>query len=221
MRIKSHAPWMWVGMAAASVPTLGLSGTFVYLMRQEGRDTWLVYMVMAPFLLVGVLLAFFGLRALLRIAVRGSWQLEIADEGGFLGRPLRARLFPTRERRPTGELTCRLRCIRIFRNARASARSNVDTLWEASWTVTSAVIQPQLGLALELPLPSTGEPSQMDRTGSGVQWQLNVVVPLQDGSEEPVFDLPGQDVSPRAGKSFHSGLRTVAATRHAQWTGAR
>jgi hypothetical protein len=190
MRIKSHAPWMWVGMAAASVPTLGLSGTFIYLMRQEGRDSWFVYVVMAPFLLVGVLLAYFGSRALLRLAVRGSWQLEVPDEGGVLGRPLEAKLFPTRERRPTGELTCRLRCIRIIGNSRASARNIVNTLWETTWTITSAVIQPQLGLALHLPLPDTGEPSQMDRTGSGVQWQLNVVVPLQGGSEEPVFDVP-------------------------------
>ena len=190
MRIRSHAPWMWVGMAAASVPTLGLSGTFVYLMRQEGRDSWFVYLVMAPFLLVGVLLAFFGSRALLRLAVRGSWQLEVPDEGCVLGRPLQAKLFPTRERRPTEELTCRLRCIRIIRNSRASARNNVNTLWETTWTIASAVIHPQRGLAVDLPVPATGEPSQMDRTGSGVQWQLNVVVPLQGGSEEPVFDLP-------------------------------
>jgi hypothetical protein len=191
MRIKSHAPWMWVGMAAASVPTLGLSGTFLYLMRQEGRDAWFVYLVMAPFLLVGVLLAYFGLRAVLRLVVRGSWQLEVPDAGGVLGRPLESRLFPgRRERRPTGDITCRLRCIRIIRNSRASARNIVSTLWETTWTVTAAVIHPQVGLALELPLPDTGLPSQMDRTGSGVQWQLNVVVPSRRMSEEPVFDLP-------------------------------
>lgn len=190
MRIRSHAPWMWVGMAVASVPTLGLPGIFVYLMRQEGRDSWVVYVVMAPFLLAGALLAFFGARALLRLAVRGSWQLEVPDGGGVLGRPLQARLFPTRERRPTEPLTCRLRCVRIVRNSNASGRTNIDTLWETTWTVPSAAIQPQLGLALRLPLPDTGEPSQMNRLGSGVQWQLNVVVPLKDGSEEPVFDLP-------------------------------
>jgi hypothetical protein len=181
---------MWLGMAAAAVPTLGLSGTFVYLMRQEGRDSWFFYVVMAPFLLTGVLLAFFGLRALLRIVIRGSWQLEVPDQGGVLGRPLKVTLFPARERRPTEALTCRLRCIRIVRSSRALARGNVNTLWEKSWTTTSAVIQPQLGLALDLPLPATGEPSHMDRTGSGVQWQLNVVVTSQGMAEEPVFDLP-------------------------------
>ena len=66
----------------------------------------------------------------------------------------------------------------------------VGMLWEKSWTTASAIIQPQLGFALDLPLPATGEPSQMDRTGSGVQWQLNVVVTSQGLTEEPVFDLP-------------------------------
>ncbi len=195
MRIKSHAPLMWLGMAAASVPTLGLPSTFLYLMRQEGRDGWFVYVVMAPFLLVGVLLAFFGLRSLLRLVVRGSWQLEVPDEGGVLGRPLRAKLLPTRARKPTEDLTCRLRCIRIIRNSSSSrssanARTEVKTLWEQTWQIAAGVIDPQLGLALDLPLPNTGEPSQMDRTGSGVQWQLNVVIPSQGWSEEPVFDLP-------------------------------
>lgn len=190
MRIKSHAPWMWLGMSLASLPTLGLSSIYLYLMRQDGRDGWFVYVFVTPFLLVGLLLGYFGLRALLRIVVRGSWQLEVPDEGGVLGHPLSATLFPTRERRPAAELTCRIRCIGISRNRRASARGNIVTLWEKTWTTSTAVIHPRLGLALVLPLPDHGEPTQMDRTGSGVQWQLNVVVPWQDGSEEPVFDVP-------------------------------
>lgn len=188
MRIRSHAPWMWIGMAAASLPTLGLPGIYLYLMRQEGRDEWFVYVLMAPFLLVGLLLAYFGFRALLRLLRRGSWQLEVPDQGGTLGRPLRVTLFPAGERRPTAELTCRMRCIRIIRNTQS--RGNVDTLWSKTWTVTAAVIQPELGLALDVPLPDDGAGTEMDRTASGVQWQLNVVVPLQNESEEPVFDIP-------------------------------
>jgi hypothetical protein len=190
VRIKSHAPWMWLGMSVASLPTLALPSIYLYLMRQDGRDLWFVYLFMTPFLLVGLLLGYFGLRALLRIFVRGSWQLEVPDEGGVLGRPLSATLFPTRDRTPTAELTCRVRCIRMYRNTQASARGNIVTLWEKTWTTSTAMIQPQAGFALVLPLPDHGEPTQMDRTGSGVQWQLNVVVPLQDGSEEPVFDVP-------------------------------
>lgn len=191
MRIKSHAPWMWLGMAVASVPTLALPSIFIYLMRQDGRDGWFVYAFMTPFLIVGLLLGYFGLRALLRIVVRGSWQLEVPDGGGVLGQPLSATLFPTRERRPVAALTCRLRCIRIVRTTRGSARSNISTLWETTWTVPAAtLIQPRTGLALLLPLPDHGVPTQMDRSGSGVQWQLNVAVPFADGSDEPVFDVP-------------------------------
>lgn len=32
MRIKSHAPIMYLGMAAAGIGTLGLIGTYAYLM---------------------------------------------------------------------------------------------------------------------------------------------------------------------------------------------
>ena len=52
------------------------------------------------------------------------------------------------------------------------------------------MIHPQVGVALVLPLPEDGVPTQLDRTGSGVQWQVNVAIPLQDGAEEPVFDVP-------------------------------
>ena len=70
-------------------------------------------------------------------------------------------------------------------------RTNVNTLWETTWTTSTTVIHPQVGLPLHLPLPDAGQSTQIDRrTGSGVQWQLNVVIPLHGRSEEPVFDLP-------------------------------
>jgi len=54
MRIKSHAPWMYAGMTLAGVITLGFIGTYQYLMRQAGRDGWLFYAFVTPFVLVGV-----------------------------------------------------------------------------------------------------------------------------------------------------------------------
>ena len=188
MRIKSHAPWMYAGMAAAGVITLGFIGTYIYLMRQAGRDVWYLYVLMAPFLLVGSLLAFFGVRTLLRLARFGSWQLEVPGQGGVFGQPLEVTLFPTRERVLSGELTCHLRCIRI---SRTTARSDVKALWETTWTTSTARIHPRSGRPLSLPLPDRGEPTNIDRrTGAGVQWQLNVVIPSKAMSEEPVFDLP-------------------------------
>lgn len=209
MRIKSHAPWMWIGMSVASLVTLGLPLIYLYLMRQEGRDGWFVYLAMAPFLLAGLLLAYFGFRALVRLAVRGSWQLEVPDGGGKLGAPLRATLFPTRDCRPSGELTCQMRCVRIIRNTQAAARGNIETLWSKTWTVPAAVIQPRLGLALDVPLPDHGSPTQLDRSGSGVQWQLNVLVPTQEGSEEPVFDVPIR-AGTRGGDAVDAGAVTAA-----------
>lgn len=100
--------------------------------------------------------------------------------------------MPTRERVPSGPLTCHLRCISI---SRGTARSDVKALWDTTWTTNTALIYPRMGLPLTLPLtlplPDHGQPTNIDRrTGAGVPWQLNVVIPLRRGSEEPVFDLP-------------------------------
>jgi hypothetical protein len=104
------------------------------------------------------------------------------------GQPFEVTLFPTRERVPAGPLTCHLRCIHI---SRTRARADVKPVWESTWTASTALIHPRLGLPLSLPLPDRGEPTNIDRrTGGGVQWQLNVVIPAAGMSEEPVFDLP-------------------------------
>ena len=94
-------PGLYVGMAVASLGALGLSGTFVYLARQSGRDTWVVYLVMAPFLLTGLLLAFFGVRGLGRLALYDTWILDVPAGGVVLGQPCAVTLHPTRARTPT------------------------------------------------------------------------------------------------------------------------
>jgi len=191
MRIKSHAPWMYAGMTLAGVITLGFMGTYQYLMRQAGRDGWLFYAFVTPFVLVGVFLTLFGGRFLVRLARLGSWQLDLPDGGGVFGHPLEVTLLPSRQRVPSSELTCHLRCIRISRSTRANSRADTTTVWETTWTTRAGTIHPRMGLALSLPLPDSGQPTNIDRrTGSGVQWQLNVVIASQYGSEEPVFDLP-------------------------------
>ena len=193
MRIKSHALWMFAAMAATDAITLGFIGTYIYLMRQAGRDVWYLYALMAPFLLVGSLLTHFGVRTLVRLALFGSWEIDVPAQGCVFGQPLEVTLFPTRERAPSGPLTCHLRCIRIGRN---TARASVKVLWDTTWTTSAALIHPRIGLPLTLPLPERGEPTNIDRrTGDGVQWQLNVVIPSQAISEEPVFDLPVVDIA--------------------------
>ena len=188
MHIKSFMPGIYVGMAAAAVGTLGLSGTFVYLMRQDGRDTWLVYLVMAPFLLTGLLLAFFGVRGLGRLALFGNWILDVPAGGVVLGQHCTVTLRPTRGRTATGELTCVLMC---RQSVRRTGRMEATTLFETRWTQPVATLDPSLGVELRLPLPNTGEPTNVDRkTGAGVEWQLNVHVPSRLATEEPVFALP-------------------------------
>jgi len=194
MRIKSHAPLMYAGMTAAGTITVAFMATYIYLMRQAGRDVWFFYAFVSPFVLVGALLTFFSGRFLLRLALLGSWQLDVPGSGGELGRPFDVTLFPSRTRLPSGELTCHLRCVRIVKRAAqgsSSGRSDITTLWETTWTVRAGTIHPNIGLPLSLPLPVSGEPSHVDRdTGAGTQWQLNVVVPTRGSKDEAVFDLP-------------------------------
>ncbi len=187
MQITSFMPGMYVGMAVAALGALGLSGTVVYLARQSGRDTWLVYVAMAPFLLAGLLLAYFGLRGLGRLALFGHWILDVSDRGVVLGQPCTVILRPTRARTPTGEVTCVLTCRQSVRRA---GRMEATTLFESQWTQPVATLDPSLGVELRLPLPDAGEPTDVDRrTGAGVQWQLNVHIPSRFMKEEPVFDL--------------------------------
>ncbi len=194
MRIKSHAPLMFIGMTAAGVITLAFMGIYTYLMRRDGRDAWYVYAFVSPFVLMGVALAFFGGRFLLRWAMIGSWQLDVPAGGGELGRLFPVTLFPSRTRVPSGELTCHLRCIRIRKLASqgsSAGRSDITTLWETTWTTRAGTIHPNIGVPLSLPLPESGEPTNISpQSGAGTQWQLNVVVPTRGFSDESVFDLP-------------------------------
>ena len=194
MRIRSHAPLIHAGMTAAGVITLAFMGIYGHLMRQDGRDGWFFYAFVSPFVLAGAALVYFGGRFLLRLALVGSWQLDVPDHGGVLGRPFDVTLFPSRTRVPTAELTCHLRCIRIVKLAAqgsSAGRSDITTLWETTWAIRAGTLHPRIGLPLSLPLPDTGAPTNVDpRSGAGTQWQLNVVVPTRGVTDEPVFDLP-------------------------------
>lgn len=194
MRIKSHALGIYAAMSAAGVFTLSFMGIYVWGMRQEGRDRWFFYAFITPFVLVGTVLTVFGVRALLRAAWFGRWALDVPAGGGVLGQPLVATLFPTRTRTPSGELTCRLRSVRVVSVAgqgRTSGPSDRQTLWETTWTVPAGTIHPRIGLPLTLPLPDAGQPTNVDpRTATGTLWQLDVVVPTGGSTEQAVFDLP-------------------------------
>ncbi|HYN04450.1 MAG TPA: hypothetical protein VE359_18520 [Vicinamibacteria bacterium] len=178
-------------MTLVATITVGFMGTYVYLMGRAGRASWLLYMVTAPFFAVGALLGFLGLRGLIRLLRFGHWHLDVAG-AGVLGQPLRVTLFPGRELTPSGEIDCELRCLRVtVLSAGKSQRMDTKTLWESSWKVTSSTILKEVGLALSLPLPASGQVTTQDpHSGGGVKWQLTVRIPLRGMTDEPVFDVP-------------------------------
>jgi len=195
IRLRSHTPSLHVGLTVASIGTLGLAGTYCYLMWRDGRAGVFFTLFIAPFLLMGALLGFFGIRGLLRLARFGSWVLVVPGRGGQLGVPLDVTLLPTREVTPSGELQCRLRCLRSTMSrtsgAGASRPSDNTALWEEEWTLGTGILHPRMGVALTLPFPDEGQATDVDRTtGAGIRWQLNVVVPTKDFSHEAMFEIP-------------------------------
>jgi len=191
MQIKSQSS-TWAGIfTLVSFITVAFLGTYVYLMWQAGRATWLVYLISVPFFAMGALLGYGGLRGLLRLLYFGHWRLEI-EGPGVLGRPLPARLLPSRDVTPSGEIRCDLRCLKVtIVNTGKNQRMETKTLWETSWMVTSAIILKGPGLSLSLPLPADGTgTTQGPNDGAGVKWQLTVLVPTQTLSDEPIFDVP-------------------------------
>ena len=191
MQIKSQSS-TWAGIfILVSVITVAFVGTYVYLMWQAGRATWLVYLITAPFFAVGTLLGYVGLRGLFRFLHFGHWRLEIAGPGR-LGHPLPARLLPGRDFTLSADVRCDLRCLNvIIVNTGKNQRMETQTLWETSWTVNSASIGKDLGLSLSLPLPAEGAgTTQGSNGGAGVKWQLTVLVPTPSLSDELIFDVP-------------------------------
>lgn len=192
MRIKSQSS-TWAGiMTAVGTITLVFMGTYLYLMWSDGRATWPVYLVTAPFFAMGSLLGYLGLRGLLRLLRFGHWHLDVPDSGGVLGEPPRVTLLPSRDVTPEGEIECELRCLSVkVVNFGKTQRMDTKTLWESSWRVTSSTILREAGLKLSLKVPAAGETTpQASAEGGTVKWQFTVRIPTLGMSDEPVFDVP-------------------------------
>lgn len=192
MRIKSHTWTLYAGLTAASLGALGLPGTLLWLKVAEGTGSVLLYVFVTPFLVAGLFMAYFGIRGLFRLVVHGIWELECPDEGGLLGRKLLVRLIPPRVVTPEGTIRCVMRCARTRQlGGGPKARRETITLWETEWSVQSSTLHPQLGLEIEIPLPDTGEPTNVSpQDATGVRWQLNTVVTLGGVEQQSVFEFP-------------------------------
>ena len=197
MRIKSHSWVVPVSMTAAAIVTLGLIGTFAKLKAASGDVPTGLAVVLGIFGLVGVLLAYAGLKGLIGLARHGSWTLECRDGGGVFGETLPVRILPAKATAVGGEVQWTLSCIEreVIRHRHAGSagrhtRSNVRTLWQTSGSVRVPSISREHGLAFDVPLPVAGTSTHTLPNGSSVTWQLNVLVPTGSGSHESVFEIP-------------------------------
>ena len=159
--------------------------------------------MLIPFVLIGAALTFYGIRELIRLARYGGWILEVPDGGGISAGFVDVTLIPRRRTvTPQGELTCRLRCrhTQVYSQQPRGAHTTPDravdrvehvTLWDKSWTVPPALIDRRSGMTLRVFVPPDIAPTQVNsRDGSGVTWQLNVLVPADGITHEAMFDLP-------------------------------
>jgi hypothetical protein len=72
-----------------------------------------------------------------------------------------------------------------------NARRETTTLWTTEWSLPPSTLHPQLGLEIDIPLPESGEPTNVSpQDGTGVLWQLNTLVTVRGVEQESVFDIP-------------------------------
>lgn len=197
MKIRNRASGLILAFAAASVVTLGLTGTLAYLKHREGELGGCLIAFLAPFALAGVGLALLGLRELLGLLRYGTWELECADGGGVAGEPFPVHIRPGKPLEPTGPVKLTLRVVESttqrFRGT-GGTDTRMDSRVLASRQSTVAT-GPQLGprtpfaATLELPagLPASTDPRAGDRA---ILWQLVVEVPGRRGDAHVTFELP-------------------------------
>jgi len=205
MIITSHGWILPTSLSVAGLLTTTMAAGGIYAKATEGAAPVLLYVFLTPFLLMGLVLCFFGLRGLIRLARDGSWTLSYPDDGGMLGTPFTVRLLPGREVTPTDRLRCRLSCVErlVFDNRGSARNSDVSgggtgtvqdqniTLWYTEWSVASAVIRPGTGVEILVPVPDARTATSVDsRTGAGIRWHLNVLVPAGKLSHQPTFEIP-------------------------------
>ena len=151
---------------------------------------------------------------LARLARFGRWHLACPDGGGTFGQPLLVTLLPSRRFVPTGELDCRLRCVRAIATGTPGQRShrvNTVTEWEARWSMRTSTIHPGIGLAVTVPVPEVGLGTQRDtRTASEVKWQLHVHLPAERLSADVTFEIPIATVPDTDGAVGADIMREVA-----------
>jgi hypothetical protein len=213
MRIKAEGPASSLAFIAMAIITGGLPGLLIWFKSAEGPVPFGIYVIAVPFFLIALVLSFLGVRDLVRLARFGRWHLECPDRGGIFGQPLLVTLLPSRTIVPTGELACRLRCVRSIAAGtpgRRSHRVSTATEWETTWSMRAATIHPRIGLAVTVPVPDFGLGTRRDtQTASEVKWQLHVHLPAERVSEDVTFDIPIAPEPPRDGGAGSEVMREI------------
>jgi hypothetical protein len=212
VRIRSQTQWLSLGLTVAGIVFLAVGAGMLYVKSLEDAPVPTgMMLLLTPFVLIGAALTFYGSRELIRLARYGGWILEVPDGGGVFAGFVDVTLMPRRRTvTPQGELTCRLRCrhTQVYSQQPGGLHSTPDrqvdrvehvTLWDKSWIVPPAQIDRRSGLTLRLFVPPDIATTEVNsRDGSGVTWQLNVLVPADGITHEAMFELPVSPPSCRA-----------------------
>ena len=197
MKIRARTTTLMAAFAAASLVTLALSGTLLYLKHRDGELGGCLVVFLAPFVLAGVGLALLALRELIAIVRYGTWELECADGGGVAGESLPVRIRPGRKIEPSGPVKLTLRVVaatthRYRGTGGTDTRTDSQVLSRRESTVTTGPqVDPRSGFAATLELPA-GLPASTDprSTDQAILWQLIVEVPGRRGDAHVTFALP-------------------------------
>jgi hypothetical protein len=196
MRITASSWTLPLAFAAASLVTLGMSGTLLFFKSRDGSLTAGLALFMTPFVLAGLGLAYMAARELKRLLRYGTWAIEIADSGGFLGKPLAVRVIPARPVEPTGDLKLSLHCIetvtyRSHGSKGTETKSKTRTIWAGDVAVPAptAELRAAQPFTTSVDLPSGQPPSGKDG-GDSITWQVTIDVPASDGGVSASFTVP-------------------------------
>jgi hypothetical protein len=196
MRITASSWTLPLAFSAASLVTLGLSGTLVLLKYRDGSLTPMLGLFMTPFLLAGLGLAYMAFRETARLLRYGTWAIEIADSGGFLGKPLALRVIPARPVEPSGDVKLTLHCIETVTykshgSKGTETRSKTRTIWTRDATVPAPVAELRAAqpFTTTVDLPD-GLPPSGKEGGDSITWQVTLDVPAGDGGVSASFTVP-------------------------------
>jgi hypothetical protein len=127
----------------------------------------------------------------------GTWSIEIADEGGRLGRPLAVRVLPARPVQATGDVKVTLACLEQRTTKSYGSKGTRTSTKPYTLGSTGTTVAPRAELMSAQPFTASLDlPAHLPPTGrvdnDTFSWQLTVDVPTAEGDVQSVFTIPVQ-----------------------------